>query len=132
MFRDFDFISSIEFPETAEYIEKLIPDDIDTPITFAGSIQFKFRTQEDIRGMRYPIPGLRTNKRVSYVIETKSEMPFKAGDILRFGLSDFARYTIKDVSYGIDKRNEEEYQFTNQDWPGMAGDSVKFKIITLE
>ena len=56
MFKDWDFIASIEFPETAEYIEKLIPENIDDPIEYAGSIEFKFRHHTDSSGYTFPIP----------------------------------------------------------------------------
>ena len=132
MFKDFDYIASVDFPETAEYIEKEIPNTVDSAITYAGAIDFKFRPHVDSRGNVYPIPGLRTNKHKSYVIETKSEVSFKSGDILRFSKNDKAKYTVRDVDNYIDKRNEQEYMFTNQDWPGMAGDALKIKLITLE
>jgi len=127
-----DFISSSEFPETAEYIEKLIPDTIDGMITFSGSIEFKFRVHTDQRGYTYPIPGMRTNKRLQYLIETKGELPFKSGDIVRFGLADTRRYTITSIDYIVDSRNEEEYVLKSLAWPGMAEDKVKIKLITLE
>lgn len=132
MFKDFDYITSVEFPETAEYIEKEVPVTVDDSITYAGAIDFKFRPHADSRGNVYPIPGLRTKKNTTYLIETKSEISFKAGDILRFSQSNLAKYTVKSVDYFVDKRNEQEYQFTNQDWPGMAGDLIKIKLITLE
>jgi hypothetical protein len=132
MFRDFDYITSIEFPETAEYIEKIIPDTVDEVITYAGAIDFKFRQHKNVDGFRFPIPGLRTQKKYNYKIETKSELSFKSGDMIRFDSDDRKKYVVTNIEYQIDKRNEQEYQFTNQDWPGMAGDSIKFKIITIE
>lgn len=127
-----DFITSSEFPETGEYIEKLIPEKIDDQITYAGSIEFKFRTHTDQRGFSYPIPGLRTNKRTQYRIETKGELPYKSGDIIRFGLSDLRRYTIISIDYVIDGRNEEEYITKTSAWPGLVEDKAKIKLITLE
>lgn len=127
-----DFITSSEFPETGEYIEKLIPATIDESITFAGSIEFKFRVHTDQRGFTYPIPGLRTNKKVQYRIESKGELPFKAGDIIRFGLSDQRRYTITGIDFIVDTRNNEEYVMKSIAWPGLAEDNVKIKLITLE
>lgn len=132
MFRDFDFITSVEFPETAEYIEKLIPESVDTAITYAGSVQFKFRQHTDSTGFEFPIPGLRTQRKVLYKIETKTELPFKSGDIIRLELDDKKKYQIVNIEYKIDKRNEQEYQFANQDWPGIASEGTKIKIVTLE
>jgi len=125
-----DYSTSVQFPEKAEYIEKLIPNLIDELITYSGSIEFTFRAHTDNRGHAYPIPGLRTNKRISYKIETKASLPFKPGDIIRFGLSDTKRYTITNIEYSV--LNENEYIFRNQSWPGFAGDEIKIKIITLE
>jgi hypothetical protein len=125
-----NFSTSNQFPEIAEYIEKLIPNSIDEPITSAGSIQYAFRAHTDNRGFAQPLPGLRTNKRIQYKIETKADLPFKAGDIVRFELNDSMRYTITNIEYGI--LNENEYIFVNQAWPGFAKDAVKVKIITLE
>jgi len=127
-----DFITSSEFPETGEYIERLIPAIIDDAITYAGSISFKFRVHTDERGYSYPIPGLRTNKRVMYKIETKGQLPYKAGDIIRFGVSDSRRYTIISVDYLVDSRNNEEYVMKSIAWPGFAEDDVKIKLITIE
>jgi hypothetical protein len=132
MFRDFDFITSINFPEKAEYIEKMIPQNVENPITFAGSIEFNFRMQKDERGFDFPIPGIRTDRRIAYRIETKSELPFKAGDKIRFDLDDKRKFVITNIEYKIDKRNEEEYQFVSRDWPGLAGDAIRIKVITLE
>lgn len=131
MLNDFDFITSTEYPETAEYIEKMIPPAVDEPVTYAGAIKFKFRVKSDSQGNMYVVPGLRTSKRIDYEIETKSPLSFKPGDIIRFESNDLARYTINQVNYGVDNRNEEEYQFINQDFPGLANRQIKFKIISL-
>jgi len=127
-----DFIASTQFPETGEYLERLIPDTLDESITFAGSIEFKFRTHTDERGFVFPIPGLRTNKRTTYKIECKEELPFKSGDEIRFGKNDRRKYTITKIEFKVDKRNEEEYIFKSQSWPGFAEDSVKIKILYVE
>jgi len=132
MFRDFDFISSTQFPEKSEYMERLIADTIDEPNTMAGSIPFKFRQHVDENGYVFPIPGLRTQKKTYYKIETKAELPFKSGDVVRFNLNSKQQYTITGFEYRIDKRNEEEYQLTNQDWNGIAQVVSKIKILTLQ
>jgi hypothetical protein len=106
------FSNSNKFPEKGEYIEKLIPNTIDEVISYAGSIEFRFRSYTDQRGFTYPIPGLRTNKRVQYKIEAKDDLPFKAGDIIRFGLNDQRRYIITSIEYGVS--NESEYIFRSQ------------------
>jgi hypothetical protein len=90
-------------PETAEYIEKLIPESIDDPITYSASIEFRFRQHKDVRGYVYSIPGVKTDKQTSYFIESNYNLPFKAGDIIRFGRSDNMRYEIKSISFTSDK-----------------------------
>jgi hypothetical protein len=132
MLREFDFISASQFPEKAEYIEKLIPENIEDIITYSGSIDFKFRLHTDETGYKFPIPGLRTDKKHIYKIETKSALPFKSGDIIRFEGNDKSRFIVTNIEYKIDKRNEEEYQFISQDWPGIAKSYTKIKIITLQ
>ena len=75
---------------------------------------------------------MRTNKNTQYRIESKGELPFKAGDIIRFGLSDQRRYTVTGIDFIVDTRNNEEYVMKSIAWPGLAKDNVKIKLITLE
>jgi len=125
-----DFLTSTRFPEKAEYIEKLIPDLITDPISFGTAIYFAFRVHTDSKGYKDALPGIRTNKKISYKIETSAELPFKAGDIIRFNGSNFKKYTI--TSIDNDVANDSEYIFRNQSWPGFAEDDIKIKVITLE
>ena len=41
------------------------------------------------------------------------------------------KFTLTNIEYKIDKRNEEEYQFSNQDWPTLASDTTKIKNINI-
>lgn len=114
-------------PETAEYIEKLIPELIDDAITYAGSIEFRFRQHTDVRGYTYPIPGIKADKQNSYFIETNYDLPLKAGDIIRFGRSDKMRYEIKSIAYTSD--NDKNYRRAHL-YPDDTK-STQFKIIEL-
>ena len=126
-----DFITSSEFPETGEYIEKINTRENRRSNYLCREFNLNLE-HTDQRGFSYPIPGLRTNKRTQYRIETKGELPYKSGDIIRFGLSDLRRYTIISIDYVIDGRNEEEYITKTSAWPGLVEDKAKIKLITLE
>jgi hypothetical protein len=116
-------------PETAEYIEKMISPTLDEPNTYSGSVEFRFRQHTTSTGYKSPIPGLRQNSNIEYKIETNSNLPFKAGDIIRFGVDDNRKYQIKRVDYTEDKNDvrniRRSYLYKNKD------ENDKFKIITL-
>ena len=52
------------------------------------------------------------------MIETKSELDFKIGDIIRFDLNE--RYRIVDIDYTID--DEDDYVMKIQSWKGLKDD----------
>lgn len=113
-------------PETAEYIEKLIPELITGTVTWAGSIEFRFRQHTDVRGYMFPIPGVKTDKQQSYMIETNYDIPLKAGDIIRFGRSDYMRYEVKSISYSSETKNYRRAHLYPEDTK-----ATQFKIIEL-
>ena len=114
-------------PETAEYIERLIPLLIDDPIEYAASIDFRFRQHTDVRGYQFPVPGVKTDKHITYMIETNVDIPLKAGDIIRFGRSDTMRYTVKSISFTSgDSKNYSRSHLYPEDTK-----SIQYKIIEL-
>ena len=126
----FSYSEVYKYPENAEYLERLIPETMDDAITYEGAAVFKFRMHTTNDGYTYPIPGLKTNKKIIYKIEAIRDFPFKAGDIIRFEGNDRKKYTITSVEFYIS--NEDIYVNMNNTWPGFAKDSPKIKIITLE
>lgn len=117
-----------KLPETAEYIEKLVPENRDDTITYAGSIEFRFAQHSNSKGFTYPIPGIRTEQRLEYKIRSNEKLPFKAGDIIRFGNTDRRRYTVIAINYDGD--DADTYRSTYL-YPDDAEDT-KYKILTLE
>ncbi len=115
-------------PESAEYIERLIPRKLEDPIQFAGSINFQFSQHTNEKGYSYPIPGVKTDKQIQYKIQSNAPLPFKAGDIIRFGGDDKRRYTISTVATST--QNDKNYRRTFL-YPSDE-DKVTMKILTLE
>ena len=114
-------------PETGEYIQRLIPETTDLPITYSASIEFRFRQHTDVRGYQFPVPGVKTDLQVTYMIESNYDLPFKAGDIIRFGRKDTNRYTIQSISYtSAEDKNYRRAHLYPEDTQ-----SVQYKIITL-
>jgi hypothetical protein len=122
--------NSIKYPELAEYFEKIVPEDVNLPTTLGPAISFRFRVYTDAKGFTYPIPGLRTNRNITYKIEVKDDLPFKAGDKVKFDKNDRNKFTIQNIEYSYE--NEAEYSTRNATWPGLAGNKIKTKILTLE
>lgn len=114
-------------PETAEYIQKIIPSTLDQSITYAGSIEFNFAQHTNEKGYVFPIPGVKTNQQLTYKIQSNAPLPFSAGDIIRFDRDDKRRYTIDTVSTSALEDNNYRRTFL---YP-TDEDDVKFKIITL-
>lgn len=119
---------SAKQPETAEYIEKLIPRKLEDSIQYAGSINFRFALYTNEKGYTYPIPGVKTDQSTQYKIKSNSQLPFKAGDIIRFGVDDRRRYTIQSI--GILPDEDKNYRRTFL-YPEDE-ENVTMKIITLE
>lgn len=115
-------------PETAEYIEKMIPRTLDESIQYAGSIEFNFAQYVNERGFRYPVPGVKTRQIIQYQIRTNASLPFKAGDIIRFDRDDRRRYTITSVatSTSEDKNYRRSFLYPTDE------EQVTWKAITLE
>lgn len=115
-------------PEKAEYIERLIPRKLEDQIQYAGSINFQFAQHTNENGYSFPIPGIKTDKTTQYKIQTNASLPFKAGDIIRFGLDDRKRYTILSIATSTldDKNYRRTFLYPNDD------DKVTMKIISLE
>ena len=115
-------------PETAEYIERLIPRKLEEQIQYSGSINFNFAQHTNEKGYSYPIPGVKTDKFTQYKIQSSAQLPFKAGDIIRFGTDDRKRYTITSIatSTDSDKNYRRTFLYPNDE------ENVTMKIITLE
>jgi len=114
-------------PETAEYIERMIPRLLEDSIQFSGSINFQFAQHTNERGYTFPIPGLKTDQTTQYKIQSNADLPFKAGDIIRFNRDDRRRYTI--LSIGISTLEDKNYRRTFL-YPDDE-EKVTMKIITL-
>ena len=126
-----DFISSSEFPETAEYYEIYYPTNLDDlEPEPAGAIEFKFRMKMKSKGEQEPIPGLQLVKDKEYQIECSAKLPMKPGDIIRFNKNPLANYTITDIEYIVDERNRNVYE-NSRDWPGYI-DNTKLLLITVK
>jgi len=115
-------------PETAEYIEKLIPEHLEDNVSYAGSIEFRFRQHTSEKGFVFAIPGVKTSQNISFKIESNTSLPVKAGDIIRFGRSDFRRWTVESIAYTSDK--DENYRRSYL-YPEDA-EETQFKVITLK
>ena len=115
-------------PETGEYIQRLIPEHRGDPYQWAGSIEFDFRQHTSSRGFKYPVPGIKRVQTDVYKIETNSELPFVAGDVIRFGRDDKRRWTIDNIEYSTsgDKNYRRAYLYPDDDV------TVGFKIFTLK
>ena len=114
-------------PETAEYIERMIPRTLEESIQFAGSINFNFAQHTNEKGYSFPIPGVKTDKFTQYKIQSNAQLPFKAGDIVRFNRDDKRRYTILSISTSTDDKNyRRTFLYPNDE------ENVTMKIITLE
>ena len=128
----FDQIISANFPETAEWFERYIQEDLDdNDPGFAPAVEFKFRVNSDSDFISEPIPGLKINRNKSYKIETKPGLNFKVGDEIRFYKNDNSIYKITDTEVVIDSRNNEDYILKSLTWPGFLKET-KILIITLE
>lgn len=114
-------------PETAEYIEKLIPDYLEDSVTWAGSIEFRFKQHTNEKGYKFPIPGIKTSQNLMFKIQSNTSLPVKAGDIIRFGRSDFRRWTIDNIAFTSDE--DENYRRTYL-YPNDT-EETQFKVITL-
>jgi len=114
-------------PETAEYIERMIPRLLEDSIQFAGSINFQFAQHTNEKGYTFPIPGLKTDQVTQYKIQSNADLPFKAGDIIRFSRDDRRRYTILSIATStIEDRNyRRTFLYPNDE------EKVTMKIITL-
>jgi len=115
-------------PETAEYIEKLIPEKLEDDIEYAASIEFRFKQHTNEKGYKFPIPGIKTSQSLSFKIQSNTSLPVKAGDILRFGRSDFRRWTIQAISFTSEQ--DENYRRTYL-YPGDT-EETQFKVIELK
>lgn len=115
-------------PESAEYIERLIPKKLEDTIQYSGSITFQFALYTNERGYTFPIPGVKTDQLVQYQIKSSAQLPFKAGDIIRFGRDDRRRYTVKTIAIIPDsnKNYRRTFLYANDE------ENVTMKIITLE
>ena len=118
---------AVKQPETAEYIEKLIPAHLEDPVQFAGSINFQFAQHTNDKGFTFPIPGLKTDQVTEYKLQSNAALPFKAGDIIRFDRDDKRRYTIRSISIipGSDKNYRRTFLY-----PGDE-EKVTMKLITI-
>lgn len=115
-------------PETAEYIQKLIPEKLEDSIEYAGSIEFRFRQHTSEKGYVFPIPGVKTAQSISFKIESNTSLPLVAGDIIRFGRSDYRRWTIQSISFTSDK--DENYRRSYL-YPNDT-EETQFKVIELK
>lgn len=123
-----DFEQTESFPETAEYFEKLVVEERSVADPgYAGAIEFQYRFHKEKKSDQFVIPGLKIAKNKELLIETKSELDFKIGDMIRFDLNE--RYRIVDIDYTID--DEDEYVMKIQSWRGLK-DDVKTKVLTLK
>jgi len=125
-------IIKTEFPERAEWFETFYAtnlDDLDPEP--AGAVQFNFRMRMNSKGQQEPIPGLQLTRNKEYKIECKPGLNMKPGDIIRFNQNPNSTYTITDVEYTIDSRNNYEYIYTNTSWPGFSEDT-KILLITIK
>ena len=114
-------------PETAEYIERMIPKHLEDSIQYAGSINFQFAQYVNEKGYTFPIPGVKTDQLIQYKIKSNSSLPLKAGDIIRFNMDDKKRYTIKTIGTTVETKNyRRTFLYPSDD------DKVTMKIITLE
>lgn len=118
---------SAKQPESAEYIERLIPRFLEDSIQYAGSINFQFAQHTNEKGYTFPIPGVKTDQLTQYKIRSNASLPFKAGDIIRFGTDDKKRYTV--LSIGIITESNKNYRRTFL-YP-QDEDKVTMKLITL-
>ena len=123
-----DFEQREKFPEVAEYFERLIVEDraADDP-GYAGAIDFNYRFHKEKKGEVTVIPGLKVGRNKELMIETKSDLNFKTGDIIRFDLNE--KYKITDIDYIIE--DDDEYVMKSQTWKGLK-DDVKTKLLTLK
>lgn len=123
-----DFEQTERFPETAEYFEKLVVEERSVADPgYAGAIEFQYRFHKEKKSDQFVIPGLKIAKNKELLIETKAELDFKIGDMIRFDLNE--RYRIVDIDYTID--DEDEYVMKIQSWKGLK-DDVKTKVLTLK
>jgi hypothetical protein len=115
-------------PETAEYLEYLPPETLDDAedAYSAGYTEFRFSQFTDDKGFTFPLPGLKTTQRTSFIISTSSDLPFKPGDIIRFNGNDRQKYKISSISF--DRQNE-RYRAAFLFQPQR--DAYAVKIITL-
>ena len=114
-------------PETAEYIERMIPKHLEDSIQYAGSINFQFAQHTNERGYTFPIPGVKTDQLTQYKIRSNAALPLKAGDIIRFDRDDRKRYTV--LSIGIITESNANYRRTFL-YP-EDDEKVTMKLITL-
>lgn len=127
-----DFITSSEFPETAEYIEEIYSINLDDlEPSQEGSTKFRFRRYTDSKGKVQPIPFLTMSRNIDFKIECKPGLPFKPGDEIRFNMNPESQFTITKVETAIDSRNKEDYINTNTSWPGLAEKTI-ILIVTLQ
>lgn len=119
---------SVKQPETAEYIERLIPKRLEDSIRYSGSISFKFAQHTNESGYTFPIPGVKTDLKTQYKIQSNAQLPFKAGDIIRFNTDDKKRYTVTSIAVSTmsDKNYRRVFLYPNDE------ELVTMKIITLE
>lgn len=120
------------FPEVAEWFEQIYSvnlDDVEFPLESA--VEFNYRLYKDSKGVQQAIPGLKLTRNKEYKIECKPTLSMKPGDLIRFYRNDKCVYTIIDIEYIIDSRNEHEYIYTNSSWPGRLEES-KIVILTLK
>lgn len=127
-----NFEERLAYPETAEFLEKLIIEErTENDPGFAGAIDFNFRFHKEKKGEVNVIPGLRIDKRKEFSIETKSGLDFKVGDLIRFKNREDLMFRVVDIDYLIDSSDEDEYALATQSWPGLS-DNVKIKVLTLK
>lgn len=118
---------AVKQPETAEYIERMIPKHLEDSIQYAGSINFQFAQHTNEKGYTFPIPGVKTDQLTQYKIQSNAALPFKAGDIVRFGRDDRKRYTV--LSIAIITESNKNYRRTFL-YP-EDDEKVTMKLITL-
>jgi hypothetical protein len=106
-----NFSNQLDFPETAEYLEAIIPEDLDLPTTWAPAIPFKFRWHTDSKGSVEVIPGIKINRNKEYKIECKPDLNMKPDDKIRFYNSDLNKYTITDIDTIISEKYKNEHDF---------------------